>query len=185
MKSPPTPTAIRQQRLRQQQRGFGLIEATISLLVASIGLLSLAQLFGVAAALNTASRNSTFMARAAQESIELLKAKSFSQVAEGTTTTLYKDLYTVSTQVEDTGAGLKKITVTVAERTPSLKTGGSRKSVFVMYQNNLQAPEGPLYNHLADPRDCGGNTSSDDRNSSSSNSGTGSYSSPSPTPTPQ
>lgn len=179
MKSTPTSAATIRRQQQARERGAGLIEVTISLLLAGVGLLSLAQLFGVASSLNKASRTSTLKARAAQETIELLKAKNFSMVAEGTTKVQYKDLYNVSTQVENTGLELKKITVTIEERTSSLNREGSNKSVFVIYQNNPQAPEGPFYNALTDPNQCG----SDD-SSRSSNSGSGSYSSPSPSPTP-
>ena len=178
------PLAKQVQQRRARERGAGLIEVTISLLMASIGLLSLAQLFGVAALLNQASRNSNLKARAAQETIELLKAKNYSGVAEGATKVQYKDLYNVSMQVVDTGLELKKITVTVEERNSTLRSAESNKSVFIVYQSNPQASEGTLYNPLADPRLCGGDDSSLSGSSGSSNSGPGSYSSPSPSPTP-
>ncbi len=171
--SKPCSRQIHQKR-RAQERGTGLIEVTVSLLIVNIGLLALAQLFGVAVWLNHSSRNSTMKARAAQETIELLKATAYSGVAEGTTNVLYKNKYAVSTHVEDTGLEMKKITVTVEETGILSKTGRGNKSIFVVYQNNPQPSEGPLYNSLADPKQCGKGTSTNSGSSGNSNSGSGS-----------
>ena len=136
---------------RALEQGVGLLEAVFSILIASIGLLALAQLFGVAAALNTTSRSSTLMARAAQESIEIMRSKSFSAIVAGTTNTVYQNHYNVSTLVENTGLILKIITVTVEDRSAISKTNEPRKAVFVVYLDDAKAAEGPLYNRLVDP----------------------------------
>ena len=79
----------RRKKSRRSEAGMTLIEVTISLLIASVGLLSLAQLFGVAAALNTASRNNVQMARAAQEALENLRGQTYDSVVAGTVSSTY------------------------------------------------------------------------------------------------
>ena len=150
----PTVQVHQKPQRRMSEQGVGLLEAVFSILIASIGLLALAQLFGVAAALNTASHSSTLMARAAQESIEIIRSKSFSVLVAGTTNTVYKNHFNVSTVVENTGLILKTITVTVEDRNAVSKTNEPRKSVFVVYLHDAKAAEGPLYNRLVDPDKC-------------------------------
>ncbi len=163
-------------RWRTTEIGAGLIEVTISLLITGIGLLSIAQLFGVAATLNIANRNTNFMARAAQESIEVLRAQSFAAVTAGTSTSKYKQLYNVTTKVEEFAGGLKKITVMVEDPTAR---SGVRRSVFVDYRTDTQGEMGGLYNSLAKAEDCGG----EGGGAGHSGSGSGSSSTPTPTPT--
>jgi type II secretory pathway pseudopilin PulG len=155
---------------RRNEIGMTLIEVSISLLISGIGLLSLAQLFGVAACLNTSSRTNVQVARAAQDALETAKSQSFSTLTAGTTTSTYQNIYTVTKAIEDVGAGLKRVTITVTQKADTVKIGSGKTSVFVSYLSDPDATQGPLYKKTS-LTNTGGSTSSTPT--------------PQPTPTPE
>lgn len=142
------PNFVRRQSLRNEI-GMTLIEVSISLLISGIGLLSLAQLFGVAATLNINNQTNVQVARAAQDALETAKSQSFSTLAAGTTTSTYKSLYTVTKAIENVGLGLKRVTITVTQKANTVKVGSGKTSVFVSYISDPDATEGPLYKKTA------------------------------------
>ena len=128
-----------------QEQGSSLLEVTVALLVANIGLLGVAQLIAVATVMNKNSSNMVESSRAAQEIIEPLRAKDFSTLQVGTTTTKYNERYNVTTNVTADGNTAKKISVTVEDTNYDLK-GGTRSFTFVNYRSNDKAPIGSYYN---------------------------------------
>ncbi len=128
-----------------QEQGSSLLEVTVALLVANIGLLGVAQLIAVATVMNKTSSNMVESARAAQKVIEPLRAKDFSTLEVGSTTTRYNDRYNVTTAVTADGNTAKKIAVTVQDTNFDLK-GGKRSFTFVNYRSNDKAPLGSYYN---------------------------------------
>ncbi len=128
-----------------QEQGSSLLEVTVALLVANIGLLGVAQLIAVATVMNKNSSNMVESSRAAQEIIEPLRAKDFSTLQVGTTTTKYNERYNITTNVTADGNTAKKISVTVEDTNYDLK-GGTRSFTFVNYRSNDKAPIGSYYN---------------------------------------
>jgi Tfp pilus assembly protein PilV len=143
-------------RFYSRQRGLSLIEVAISVLLTSIGLLSLAQLFSVTVYLNGRGRNNTEIARAAQVTYENLLANSFSAASLNATslplTAVAYDpgtgngSFLVTTQITDVSSSLKRITVTVVENNPSRDPWISNhraRAVFVSYRTDTAL--GPFF----------------------------------------
>ncbi len=143
-------------RVCSRQRGISLIEVSISVLLTSIGLLSLAPLFSVTVYLNGRGRNNTEIARAAQITYENLRASSFSSVSLNATslplTAVAYDpgtgngSFIVTTQITDVSSSLKRITVTVVENNPSRDPWISNhraRAVFVSYRTDTAI--GPFF----------------------------------------
>lgn len=138
-----------QKQKGNQEQGSSLLEVTVALLVANIGLLGVAQLISVATVMNKNSSNMVESSRAAQKIIEPLRAKDFSQLAvQAPTTTKYNDRYDVTTTIENIGTGAvsKKITVKVEDKNYDMKKG-ERSFSFVNYRTiEKQTTNGSYYN---------------------------------------
>ncbi len=132
-------------QMRKHEQGSSMLEVTVALLVANIGLLGVAQLISVATVMNKNSSNMVESSRAAQKIIEPLRAKDFSNVQVGSTTTQYNDRFNVTTAVTADGNTAKKIAVTVEDTNYDLK-GGTRSYTFVNYRTDDKAPIGSYYN---------------------------------------
>ena len=142
-------SGVLRKRKCDQEQGSSMLEVTVALLVANIGLLGVAQLIAVATVMNKNSSNMVESSRAAQAIIEPLRAKDFSQLAvQNPTTTKYNDRFDVTTTVEniDTGTAAKKITVKVEDKNYDMKKGG-RSFTFVNYRT-IEEPttNGTYYN---------------------------------------
>jgi Tfp pilus assembly protein PilV len=127
------------------EQGSSMLEVTVALLVANIGLLGVAQLIAVATVMNKNSSNMVESSRAAQKIIEPLRAKDFSTLQIGTTTTKYNERYNVITAVTADGNTAKKISVTVEDTNYDSK-GTTRSFTFVNYRSDDKAPIGSYYN---------------------------------------
>lgn len=127
-----------------KEQGSSLLEVTVALSIAGVGLLSVAQLFGVAAMMGNSSQNRMVMSRAAQEPIERVRALDFAALTDGTTTETYKQVFKITKNVESIGTTatsanptLKKITITVEDTSATSKMNS--KNVFVVYRSNTEA----------------------------------------------
>lgn len=134
---------------RIAERGAGLVEVVVATLMASVGLLAVAQLFGVTVLLNARGRNNTGVARAAQVTFEGLRAADFTGSALAATsgsgtTAVYtpgtSGSFNVTTQITDLAASsgtLKRLCVTVAETATggnAWLARGNNQAVFVTFR---------------------------------------------------
>ena len=138
---------MKQQVRHHNQRGASLIEVTIALLVGSIGLLSVAQLFAVTTVLSCRGRNNTEVARAAQRAYESLRASNFSGAALNATgggpaavaytPGAHNGTFNVTTQITDVTLSLKRIAVTVVENNPAVSAGARNRATFISYRTDI------------------------------------------------
>ncbi len=139
-----------QRRKFTSEQGSSLLEVTVSMLIATVGLLGMAQLIAVSTMATKNGSNLVESARAAQNAIEPIRAKDFSTVETGTTRATYKDRFYVTTTVTADSNSAKKIAVTVVDTNYDMK-GGSRKFTFSNYRTNDKAAMGGYYNSALTP----------------------------------
>ena len=142
-------SGVFRKRKSEQEQGSSLLEVTVALLVANVGLLAVAQLIAVASVMNKNSSNMVESSRAAQTIIEPLRAQAYANLTTTTnpTTTKYNQRYNVTTAVTELPnvTNLKKISVTVQDTNYDMK-GGSRSYTFVNYRTNDENPKGSYFN---------------------------------------
>ena len=117
------------------RRGFSLVEVVVSLAILSVGLLVAMRVFPVGLRASQRSERSSRAVMAAQRTIESLKLKPWSELAEGTTSTI-DGPYTITVRLAVSAAAelsdpskLKAVEVIVAWE----EDGRPRQATFVTH----------------------------------------------------
>lgn len=105
-------------RLKQNENGFTLIEAMISLVIISTGMLGLIPMFEVSFMANASGRNTTVANRLMSQNIELVRAINFDNVAAlilENEDYSAKEMTTETVTIDSTDYNLTKIVATYNE----------------------------------------------------------------------
>jgi prepilin-type N-terminal cleavage/methylation domain-containing protein len=134
--------------LRRQSQGFTLIEVMIALVILAVGLLALMAMQIVSIKANAFSSEMTYSTMLAQQQLETLKNLPFTDAnltgaTPPTPPTLHTlppiidakgGSYSVSWQVEDTTASMKKITMDVTWQSRRLGTAAEEAAIKTTMQ---------------------------------------------------
>lgn len=105
----------------RDERGFGLVEILIAMLVLSVGLLALTTITAGVASQTRISAERTSQAMAAQQVLEDYARRGYAAAASGVdTVNLAGQQYIVTTTVTDVGTRVRQVSALVTGRGPSV-----------------------------------------------------------------